>query len=48
MAGCLMLKLSITNWKDVISLIHKEDLYRANDKKFGIETDPHIITNNLL
>lgn len=42
MAGCLMLKLSITNWKDVIHLIHKEDLYKADDKKYGIETDPHI------
>lgn len=38
--GCLMLKLDIKNWSDVLEKIETEDIY--NKEGFGEETEPHV------
>lgn len=41
--GCVMFKLSIDNWADIIKQIDKEDLYEVEtDDSFGLETEPHV------
>ncbi len=39
--GCVMIKVECTEWKNLGSIINKDDLYTENDKK-GLDTDPHI------
>lgn len=40
--GCVMVYLDIPNWQNIVSHIDSEDLYKPNQGRFGIETDPHI------
>lgn len=41
--GCLMLKLNIDNWKDVIGKINDDDLYmKEDDGGYGKENNPHV------
>lgn len=41
--GCLMLKLNINNWKDVIGKIKDDDLYmKEDDSGYGKEKNPHV------
>ena len=39
--GCLMANFQFKNWKDLTSLIKKEDIYDNEEHEFGIETKPH-------
>ena len=39
--ACLMLYADISNWKDKISIVDKEDIYEKDDD-YGYEKDPHI------
>jgi 8-oxo-dGTP pyrophosphatase MutT (NUDIX family)/2'-5' RNA ligase len=40
--GCLMLKLNIGNWSDVLKLISKDDLYEVPNENYGYEENPHV------
>lgn len=40
--GCVMVYLDIPNWDNIVSHIDKEDLYKPELKRFGLETDPHV------
>lgn len=38
--GCVMMYFDIPNWKDILKMIDKEDIYDV--KGYGLEKDPHI------
>lgn len=40
--GCVMVYLDIPNWDSIVSHIDSEDLYKPDDKRYGLETDPHV------
>lgn len=40
--GCVMVYLDIPNWNNIVSHIDTEDLYKPNQRRFGLETDPHV------
>lgn len=40
--GCVMLYPKIDDWKNIISMINEEDVYKPEDKTYGIEKSPHI------
>lgn len=40
--GCVMVYLDIPNWDSIVSHINSEDLYKPEEKRFGLETDPHV------
>lgn len=40
--GCVMAYLNIPNWESLTSYIDEEDLYKPENKRFGLETEPHV------
>jgi 2'-5' RNA ligase len=40
--GCVMVYLDIPNWEEITSIIDKKDLYKPEDRKYGIEGNPHV------
>jgi len=40
--GCLMLYVDVKNWHGISQSINHEDLYKPEETRYGIETDPHI------
>jgi len=40
--GCVMVYLDIPNWNEITSFIEKEDLYKPEDRKYGIQNNPHV------
>lgn len=40
--GCVMVYLDIPNWEEITSIIDKKDLYKPEDRKYGIQKNPHV------
>ena len=40
--GCLMLYVDIPNWGHLTNEIEKNDLYKPENERYGIEKEPHI------
>ena len=40
--GCLMLYIKFPNWDEFVGNINKDELYDPQNKRYGIETEPHI------
>lgn len=40
--GCLMLKMQIKNWNDVLSFIDSNDIFDDEEHSYGLEKEPHI------
>ena len=40
--GCLMYQINVSNWKDILKLIDKNDLYEEKDESYGLEHKPHV------
>jgi 2'-5' RNA ligase len=40
--GCVMANLNIPNWDEITSHINIDDLYKPEEDRYGIESDPHI------
>jgi len=40
--GCVMAYLNIPDWESLTSYIDEEDLYKPENKRFGLETEPHL------
>ena len=40
--GCVMVYLDIPNWDSIVSHIKSEDLYKPDEKRYGLETNPHV------
>jgi 2'-5' RNA ligase len=40
--GCVMVYLDMPNWESITSYIDEEDLYKPENKRYGLETEPHL------
>lgn len=40
--GCVMVSLSIPNWNEILEHIDIRDLYKPEENRYGLETEPHI------
>jgi 2'-5' RNA ligase len=40
--GCVMIYPKLTDWKNITSMMKKEDVYEPENPVRGIETDPHV------
>lgn len=41
-SGCVMAMINVTNWDELTSHFDKDDVYKPEVSRYGIETDPHI------
>lgn len=40
--GCVMAYFTVSNWDEIVSYIDPDDIYKADEKRFGIQNNPHI------
>lgn len=40
--GCVIAYFTVSNWDEVISYIDPDDIYKADENRFGIENNTHI------
>lgn len=40
--GCVMAYFTVSNWDEIVNYIDSDDIYKADEKRFGIQNNPHI------